>query len=357
VSTKICQILIVSIALCIVSCQKAPVEPHFQIPEQDSITLFVACEGSYGNGNASLYAVDESQNVVYGQLFKNANGEPLGDVLQWITVMGEKLFLCVNNSDKIEVVNRYTFKRLATIPVEKPRSLLIINEHRALVGSLFHNKIYELDLDNCVVKKTLELSAKNAEQFLKVGHEIFVANWDDHCRQLYVLDSEDLSLKDSIRLPGFAPQCLVTDAQNNLWALAGNQTEGRRPTLSKIDPVSHQILDTFLFDTDFNAMRLVTDPSGQFLYFLGVNYSGQSAFNGVYKMNIDDEMLPALPWLKSGDFEYFWALGVQPHTGDVYLGLPKGFVQKGAVRVYSSTAILQNEFQVGVGPGMFYFVD
>ena len=72
-------------------------------------------------------------------------------------------------------------------------------------------------------------------------------------------------------------------------------------------------------------------------------------------MGIHDAALPAQPFVAAKQYQYFWALGVDPVTGNIYVGDPKGFVQKGSVYIYQQDATLIKTFSVGLGPGHFYF--
>ncbi len=40
------------------------------------------CEGNFGNGDATLYLYKPEKDSVYGDLYKSANNQPLGDVFQ-----------------------------------------------------------------------------------------------------------------------------------------------------------------------------------------------------------------------------------------------------------------------------------
>ena len=72
-------------------------------------------------------------------------------------------------------------------------------------------------------------------------------------------------------------------------------------------------------------------------------------------MDINAANLPTQPFIPSQSFQYFWALGIDERTGNIFVGDPKGFVQKGSVSVYQPDGTLVKTFKTGVGPGHFYF--
>ena len=52
---------------------------------------------------------------------------------------------------------------------------------------------------------------------------------------------------------------------------------------------------------------------------------------------------------------YYYAVGVEEVSGDVYLADPKDYVQPGTVDVYAASGQLRTSFSVGVIPGWFAF--
>ena len=72
-------------------------------------------------------------------------------------------------------------------------------------------------------------------------------------------------------------------------------------------------------------------------------------------MSIGDASLPPVPFLQAQSFQYFWALGIDPLNNNIYVGDPKGFVQKGGVSIYRPDGGKVDSFKVGIGPGHFYF--
>ncbi len=72
-------------------------------------------------------------------------------------------------------------------------------------------------------------------------------------------------------------------------------------------------------------------------------------------MGINDAALPAQPFIAAKQLQYFWALGIDPATGNIYVGDPRGFIQKGTAYIYRPDGTPVNSFNVGLGPGHFYF--
>lgn len=87
------------------------------VPKGDyDLGFIVSNEGNFGTPTASVSYISEdlleSANDVYSTVNNNA---ALGDVLQSITFEDDYAYLVLNNSNKIEVVDRYTFTQVTTI--------------------------------------------------------------------------------------------------------------------------------------------------------------------------------------------------------------------------------------------------
>ena len=76
--------------------------------------------------------------------------------------------------------------------------------------------------------------------------------------------------------------------------------------------------------------------------------------NGVCKMNVNDNDLPSTPFITETG-AYFYGLGIDPKTEDIYAGNAKDFTQKGNVFIYKSSGEKINTIDVGIAPNGFIF--
>lgn len=348
------QILTLVLSVLITACvrDKPPaLLPATAVPGN----VYVVCEGSYGSGNASLYLYNASTNTVNANVYSAANGQPPGDVFQSMMRNGDSLYLCINNSDKILVIEKDSHKRVGEIALPKPRYMLKTGEKRALVSSLYDNKLYTIDLQSLQIIHTTALPFNNPEGMCKIGTDAYICPWDTACNYIYQVDGTNSEIKRAIRIEGRAPQAALTDKEGMLWVLAGNAVKGKRASLCRIDPSSLNVLQTFWFPEGSDPIKPCFNPGHDTLYFIQVKYDGSTEQNGIYRMYINSLRLPETPFIAAGKYQYFWALGTDPVSGYVYVGDPKGFVQKGSVYVYQPNGTLVNTFDVGLGPGQFYF--
>ena len=88
------------------SCKKSDITPPEPLPESG---FFVVCEGNFNWGNASISSYDETNDALTQNYFSSVNGYSLGDVAQSMTENEDFYFIVVNNSAKVEVVDKENF--------------------------------------------------------------------------------------------------------------------------------------------------------------------------------------------------------------------------------------------------------
>lgn len=330
-------------------------QPSPAPPLTTDTRLLIVCEGSLGNGNASLDLYLPAADSFYPDIYRMVNGNALGDVFQSMTRIGDQYLLCVNNSDKIITLNRRDFLTAGVINIPKPRYILPLRDGRAYVSTLFSNRLFEINPRTGSVTDTISLPANNPEGVLMHNGKVYVAAWDTAATRIYSIDTATNRVIDSVAIAGRAPQELGLDHNNKLWVLAGNVSKGVAATLTVLDVQTKQIIRSFLFPSMAEPIRLVWNNARDTIYYIGVRYDGSAAYNGVFRMAADATELPTQPFIPAQSLQYFWALGVDPVSGNILVGDPRGFVQRGIVRTYDRQGVLLRSWITGVGPGHFLF--
>ena len=345
------------ILLVVITLMQACVKdrPTVTVTTSNTGNVYIVCEGNMGNGDGSLYNYNPVTDSVSGDLYKTVNTMPLGDVFQSMTRIGDNLFLCVNNSDKIVVLDAVTKKTKGTIAIPKPRYLVAVNEELAYVSTMYSKKVFGINPTTLQVTGTTETPYYNSEGMTLQGNTLWVCNWDTACSWVTGIDALSGSVARRINIGKYAPHSILADKEGLLWVMSGNVTKGKFAALSRIDPSTGLVVRQYDFPMNSDPIKPVLNRTKDTLWFIQVKYDGSDADNGIYRMSIRDTALPKAPLIKASKYQYYWALGIDAANGNIYVGDPKGFVQKGQVNIYNTEGILQKTFSVGVGPGQFYF--
>jgi DNA-binding beta-propeller fold protein YncE len=337
--------------LLLTACKKEPA-PAPAIPTEGR-RIYVLCEGSLGRGDAALGVYLPGKDSVYTDAFGAANGSLWGDVAQSLMITDNEIFICVNNSDKILVADRATFRLRHSIAIRKPRYIQPINDSVAMVSTLFSNTLFRLSLKSHAVTDSLKLARQNPEGMATQNGLLYVCPWDKAADKLYVVE-DGRRVVDSISV-GQVPHTIALDKNGFAWVLSGNASEGIMAKLTRVNLSTRTTQATYSFPGGADPIRLAFNPTRDTLYYIGVNYNGGTAYNGVFRMAIGDGALPATPFVSGQANQYFWGVGVDPRTSTIYIGDPAGWGGQGIVRLYTPQGTLIKDFRVGTGPGQFYF--
>lgn len=351
-------VLLLSGLLLLASCVKDKPNPANPMPGVDSAAqnVYVICEGNFGNGNSSLGLYRPFTDERFDDVFLSVNQQSLGDVFQSMTRIDDRFFLCINNSDKILVINRSDWKLQGSIPVSKPRYIVKVSDTKAYVSALYTNKLTIINPQTLAITGTVTLPGNNPEGMLLLGDKLLIALWDTSVSKVYSVNTATDQVSVFSSQVGAAPKELLLDRDSSIWVLSGNIQKAKNAELRQVDWASGGTLRSLPFPAGADPMRLVQSRDGKYLYFIEVDYSGTHPdFNGVFRMGVSDGALPAVPLVAASSLQYFWALGIDPETGNLYIGDPKGFTQRGQVYIYNTSGEQLKTFSCGVGPGHFYF--
>ncbi|NCP46592.1 MAG: hypothetical protein GW818_09295, partial [Flavobacteriales bacterium] len=214
---------ILSLLLILFSCKKEEVGPQCKncienpiIPNSDNKILIIN-EGNFGFGNASISLYNPTSNILNNNVFQQANNYPLGDVAQSAVLFENKLYIVVNNSGKIEVVNKDTYTSIATITsLISPRHILPINSSKAYVSNIFSNQIQILNLSNNSISGSITTASNWTEEMLLFNDTAYVCDMKNN--NLLLINTTNDQLIDSVKM-GVQPNSIVIDKNNKFWIL------------------------------------------------------------------------------------------------------------------------------------------
>lgn len=319
--------------------------------------IFVVHEGSFFGGNASISFVTNDLSNTNNSIFTEVNDRPLGDTAQSIAFSENLAFIVVNNSQKIEVVNRYTFESVATIggPTEddflNPRYMAIANGKGYVTNwgdgtNPDDDFIAVLNLESFTVESKMPV-AEGPEWIVSKGDTIYVAHQGGFNQNniLSVIDATLNTVKTTITVAD-RPNSMHL-VEDNLFVLSGgnpawtgNETSGQLDIINTLD---NTVTSTLSFETTQHPNYLSVD--GNMLYYL--------LDGAVYAMSSSATELPTAPEFTGVSF-----YDMTVHNGKLYGVDAKDFASNGSLEVYDlSTNTQQASLEVNIVPGAVYFND
>lgn len=339
---KTITILILSLTL-IASCKKNEEKPKGTFLTGDGV--FIINEGNFmgGNGSLSYYSYDSAK--IYNDLFLDVNGRPLGDVPNSIGIYGDKAYIVVNNSGKIEVIKKTTLESVKTIPgLISPRNIGFVSASKAYVTSMYSDSLMVLNLNDNSISGYIDLR-RSSESIVITGDKAYVANWVGG-HEVMVINSATDEVADSIEV-GIEPESMVIDKNNMVWVLCnGGWTRENFAELDGINTVSDQIEKHLVFSSKQESPSCLTiDGTGENVYYLE---------KGVRKMNTTASVLPSEPLIPES-VHYFYKLGINPVNNDIFITDAVDYQQRGYLLYYNATGTLVSGQQADIIPGSMCF--
>ena len=337
-------IIITVLLLFGVSCIKTPDLPDLHYSFGGGVLILN--EGNFrgGNGSLSFYSYDSSK--IFNDLFYNVNGRSLGDVPNSITIKGDKAYIVVNNSGKIEVIDQASLESRATIRgLISPRNIGIINDNKAYVSSLYSDSLAILNLTDFSISGYINLR-RTSEAITVAGGKVFISNWAGGT-EIMVISAVNDQVVDSIEV-GIEPESIVLDRLGKLWVLCnGGWSRQNYAELIEINPSTNSIEKTLVFPTkEASPTCLSIDGLGQTLYYLD---------NGVKQMDIGSSSLPSTHLIEQKSGEFFYKIGINPINNDVFVTDAVDFAQQGYLSVYTGKGTFISKMKAGIIPGSMCF--
>jgi hypothetical protein len=332
-----------SLFILIFSCTKITDNNKLSVLTGNGV--FIVNEGNYrwGNGSLSFFSYDSSK--IYNDIFTSTNERPLGDIPNSIMINGDKLYIVVNNSGKIEVIDSNTLESIKTITgLIAPRNIAAVSGSRAYVTSIYSDSLIVLNLINDSVEGFINLR-RSSEAIVVSENKAFISNWVGG-KEVMIVNTLTNKVIDSVEVAG-EPESMVLDKNKMLWVLCnGGWLRNVYAELIKINTSNDGIVSRYQFPAKENSPTcLQIDGRGEVLYYLDA---------GVRKMNIEAPGLPANPLIAESG-HYFYKLGVNPVNSDIFVTDAVDYQQQGYVLYFNKNGTLIDTYMAGIIPGMICF--
>lgn len=248
-------------------------------------------QGGFGLGDASVSFISDDLSFTENNIFNNTNSSSLGDTGQSIAFFNEYAYIVLNGSNKIEVVNRYTFVSIASINtgLDNPRYMAFANGKGYVTNwgdgsDTTDDFVAVVDLTTNTVNSTIAVN-EGPEQIVTVGSTLYITNKGGYNQGNIVSVIASDNTVTTINV-GDVPDQIVVDTANNVWVVCegipswtGNETGGK---LVKINTTDNTVTTTL----DFGA----TEHPSMMAYVSGQIYYYNSG--AIYKMGEADTTLP-----------------------------------------------------------------
>lgn len=371
-----CYILLM-VLLALVSCRH---DDEIFIPENVTVSkpelsdikgFYLLNEGNMGSNKSTLDYYDYTTGVYTRNIYGNANPsvpKELGDVGNDIAVYGTKLYAVINCSNKIEVMDMATAKRVGQINIPNCRYIKFHDGYAyvtSYAGPVEINPDYEqkgyvakVDTASFTVVDTCVVGFQPDELEI-VDDRIYVANSGGYMVPNYenTLSVIDIAtFKEVERVPiAINLQCVVGDEYGGLWVSTRGDYYEEESALFCYD-VRKKRIETKL-DVPVSSMWL----DGDMLYVVSIAWSNITMSDEVTYAVIDVRTHEVLTrnFITDGTEKKIkkpYGVAVNPITKDIYVTDAKNYVNPGTLYCFGQDGVLKWSVRTGDIPAHFAFV-
>ena len=208
-------------------------------PTGDITGMYVLCEGNMGSNKCTLDFLDLTTAQYHRNIYSERNPETvkeLGDVGNDIKVYGSRLWMVINCSNKVEVANVTTAKRIGQVEIPNCR-YLAFHENYAYVssfagpvmgGDLQLGLVYKVDTLSLQIVGRVEVGYQPEEMAILDG-KLYVANSGgymapDYDHTVSVIDLNSFTLERTIDV-GLNLHRVRADKYGQLWVTSRGNYE------------------------------------------------------------------------------------------------------------------------------------
>lgn len=270
--------------------------------------ILITNEGGFSTPTASVTFLSNDFTKQEDDIFaKNNDNATLGNVFQSVGFKGDLAYLVLNVPNKVEIVNRYTFKKSATITeqLETPRYITFANNYTYITNNDFFStrKLNIYDQANKFVKsidferyaekvvtaggyvyvQTDGVTYDTNYNALPTGHTITRVNPSTNTVDKTITLPDDLIIKDVISDDNYVYVLTSDYAKTNVYKIAGTTGNIEKNELSDVSGGAKLALDQdnlYLLNSA-NKVYQVKGTAANLLFTATASYAyGFNVING-----------------------------------------------------------------------------
>lgn len=329
-------------------------------PNSKIAGMYLVNEGNMGSNKCTLDFLDYTEGIYMRNIYPERNPtivKELGDVGNDVQIYGNKLYIIVNCSNKVEVLDARTGVRIKQIEIPNCRYICFRREH-AYVSSYVAGvlidpnaplgAVFKIDTASLQVVDKVTVGYQ-PEEMVVLGDYLYVANSGGYRVPYYdntvsVVEFESFHQEQQI-VVGLNLHRIKADKYGKLWVSSrGNYNDIYSPYGSV--PSNLFVLDKRV---GYNEM-IVTDTinvpcsnmaiHGDSLYLYSHDYDNitqQSTLTyGI--INIKTKKVVSKNFITDGtekEIKMPYGISIHPETGDIYVTDAKNYVSTGTLSCYN----------------------
>ena len=350
---KVNVLWVILLPLLAVSCHRPEPEPGPE-PQPDTFAegLYILNEGLFQMNNSTLSYYNFSTGEFTENIFLDVNHRGLGDVGNDMQKYGSKLYIVVNNSNIVEVVDAKSVKSLKTINLrgKQPRYITFLGSKAYI--SCFDGDVVRIDTANLEVEATLH-TGPNPDGICTCNGKIYVSNSGglqnpNYGNTVSVIDPVSFTVTKDIEVV-INPTRIK--AYNDRYVfVVSNGNYGSIPySFQKIDSQTDEVVKTY----DLEVVNFDIHQNLAYIY----TYSFSTMTSAWIKvLDLETDEVVKEQFITDGtQLKTPYCIKVNPLNSDVYITDAGTFTTNGDVYCFDKNGKKKFSFEAGLNPSSMVF--
>lgn len=321
-------------------------------PAAERKGLYVLSEGLFNANNSSLTYFDYEKKEQVDDQFKLQNDRGLGDTANDIAVYGSKMYIVVNGSSTVEVVNAKTAKSIKQIDLKnngtgrQPR-YIVFDKNKAYI-SAYDGTVAVLDTATLQIEKFIKVG-RNPEQMAISNGKLFVANsggldYPNYDNTVSVIDLASQTEVKKIEVV-INPRIVAADTYGDVYVISTGNYGDVKSSMAIINSTNQEVKSQAAFS------------GGSFAIHDDLAYV--TASGGKIKVyNVKTETVEKENFIADGTkISSVYGVTVDNMSGEVFVTDAKNYVTKGEVTCFDPSGNKKYAIQTGINPNKVAFVN
>lgn len=339
-------LITLSFVTLLASCKKNN-DPTFVLPTQG---VYVLNQGNFNQNNSTLTYYDYRDKTTAADIYQSANATKLGDTGNDVGIYGSKMYIVVNNSNRLTIADAKTAKLNKQITISQPRYVVFYDKN-AFVTS-YNGTVSVIDTASLVITKTITVG-RNPEQMVVSNAKLYVANSGgldpnyNFDKTVSVIDLTTLTETKKITVTD-NPISLAADNYNNVYVISlGNYADiaaGLTIINANTDVVKSQ--------PDVNlGYNIPIVANGDYVYF-------PTADNKIALFNAKTQTMERANFITDGTTVTTpYALNIDKLSGYLFVTDAKDYSSNGSLYAYDVRGKKVYTVTTGINPGKIAFIN
>lgn len=323
------------------------------LPDSEIRGFYIVNEGNMGSNKCTLDYYDYFTGLYARNFYAERNPDvikELGDVGNDIGIYGSKLYVVVNCSHKVEVLDARSGVRIGQVDIPNCRYVRFYRGNAyvsSYVGPVLidpdapKGAVYEVDTASLAVTRKVSVGYQPEEMEI-VDDYMYVANSGGYRVPNYdytVSVIQMIDFKQVQQIPvGINLHRLKKDRYNKLWVTSRGDYQSRPSRLYVMDkkPGYNQMVVTDTIPVACSDMAFYGDS----MYYCATEWSNYSQSNAISYGIIDvrTKEIVSTNFITDGtdkEITIPYGIAVHPETGDIFVTDAKNYVSSGTLYCFS----------------------